>query len=634
MAPSARTCEHCGAELQANTYFCGECGKPVAPSTKPAAATKHTIMGGPQVVPPARPPAEEIDRSSDAGIVQPPRGAMGRTMLGIPQSSRPPPPGDEPSPGRGTMPSLGGASGNTAPARTGAQKASARTMVGMPNLGAMTPQATPSAGGAVPLSDPRSAQTLVGAPEVRPFDDTDPVRPSASGGSGDRTLMGLTDDAPAADEARAPVQDRQSGSTRSSQSGARGSRPSGAGRSSAYSMPAGVRRGRSPLVFALAALALIAAAALAYLGLRGERSSGVRVRVASEPEGESMVFEVPGAAQGTKLRFGGQEKPLAAGRASFALAPDSLRVGKNVVPYDLVRAGGEIESGKIALTVDYRVTLDTAPLRAGKAAVDVVVSALPGSKVWLDGQPVTLDAQGRAVRNDPLKLGAGSGRIEHVVHYRVQPPSGETSVGELRTSIPVTTMEIDKPGVEVITDSSTIEIAGAVDRGASLTIDGKPVEVDGGRFLHRYPLPKPGKYAPQIVASSEGKAPHVLQISVDRVPDLAKAAQGFTVDPELTYAKIAQNPAIYRGQRIAVEGRVYNVNVEAGRSALQMLVRECPDGQRCPLWVSYHAATEFTVDSWVRVLGVVQGEQQFRSETDEIKVVPKVEATFLLPAKP
>ena len=81
-------------------------------------------------------------------------------------------------------------------------------------------------------------------------------------------------------------------------------------------------------------------------------------------------------------------------------------------------------------------------------------------------------------------------------------------------------------------------------------------------------------------------------------------------------------------------GRVYNVSVEAGRSALQMLVRECPKAQRCPMWVSYPAATDFTVDSWVRVLGVLQGEQQFRSETDEVKVVPKVEAAFLLPSKP
>jgi hypothetical protein len=254
--------------------------------------------------------------------------------------------------------------------------------------------------------------------------------------------------------------------------------------------------------------------------------------------------------------------------------------------------------------------------------------------VWLDGQPVALDAQGRAVRSDPLQLGAASGRVEHVVHYRVQPPSGETSVGELRTSIPVTTMEIDKPGAEVITDRDSVEIAGAVDKGATVTVDGQPVPVEGGRFLHRFPLPQAGSYEPKVVASSEGKAPHVAALKIERVTDLAAAARGFAVDPQLTYAKVAQNPSIYRGQRMAFEGRVYNVSVEAGRSALQMLVRECPAGQRCPLWVSYHAATDFTVDSWVRVLGTVQGEQQFRSETDQVKVVPKVEAAFLLPAKP
>ena len=136
------------------------------------------------------------------------------------------------------------------------------------------------------------------------------------------------------------------------------------------------------------------------------------------------------------------------------------------------------------------------------------------------------------------------------------------------------------------------------------------------------------------IISSPAPTPHAQKLAITRVPDLAVAAKDFAYDASLTYAKIAQNPAIYRGQRVAVEGRVYNVNVEGGRSALQMLVRECPAGERCPLWVGYHAATEFTIDSWVRVLGVVEGQQQFRSETDEIKVVPKVEATFLLPAKP
>jgi hypothetical protein len=347
-----------------------------------------------------------------------------------------------------------------------------------------------------------------------------------------------------------------------------------------------------------------------------------------------MLFEVPAAPAGAKVRFGGQEKALAAGRASFPLGADSLRVGKNAVIYDLVQPGGDVESGRITLAVDYRVTLDTAPLRAGKPAVDVVVSAMPGSKVWLDGEAIALDAQGHAVRSDPLEVGTASGRVDHVVKYRVEPPSGEPTVGELRTTISVTMMQIDAPGSLVVTDRDSVEILGAVDKDARVTIDDQPVSVVSGRFRYRYPLPQAGDFIPRIVAMADGKAPNSVALLVSRVDDLAQAAQGFAPDASLTYTKIVQNTAMYKGQRVAFEGRIYNAHVEAGRSALQILVRECPRGERCPLWVSYPAATEFSKDDWVRVLGVLAGEQQFRADDDQVRSVPKLEAVFLLPAKP
>jgi hypothetical protein len=384
---------------------------------------------------------------------------------------------------------------------------------------------------------------------------------------------------------------------------------------------------------AIAGTVVLAVAALGFFALRAS-GPDVRVRVVANVDGESMLFEVPGMAAGAKIRFGGQEKPLVAGRASFALAPDSLTVGKNAVLYDLVQPAGDIASGRVALAVDYRVTLDTAPLRAGKAAIDVVVAALPGSKVWLDGEAIALDAQGRALRSDPLTLDAAAERIEHVVRYRVQPPSAEASVGELRTSIAVTGMQIDRPGPLLVTDRDSVEIAGAVGKATRVSIDGKAIDVHAGRFLHTLALGAPGEYHPAVMAVAEGMAPRVVTLSVRRVTDLAQAAAGFGPDPSLSYAKILQNPAIYRGQRVAFEGRVYNVNVEAGRSALQVLVRECPKGQRCPLWVTYPAATDLIIDSWVRVLGTVEGEQQFRAENDEVRSVPKVDALFLLPARP
>jgi hypothetical protein len=224
--------------------------------------------------------------------------------------------------------------------------------------------------------------------------------------------------------------------------------------------------------------------------------------------------------------------------------------------------------------------------------------------------------------------------VEHVVRYRVEPPSGELSVGELRTSIPMTTMQIDRPGALITTDQDNVEIAGVVDKDARVTIDGQPVNVVAGRFLHHFPLPAQGEYQPRLLAMAPGKAPRLAVLTLRRVDDLVQAANGYNPDISLSYAKIAQNPAVYRGQRVVLEGRVYNAKIENGKSVLQMLVRECPEGERCPLWVTYGAATEFTVNSWVRVLGTVDGEQQFRAETDEVKSVPKVEAAFLLRAQP
>jgi hypothetical protein len=256
--------------------------------------------------------------------------------------------------------------------------------------------------------------------------------------------------------------------------------------------------------------------------------------------------------------------------------------------------------------------------------------------VTLDGEELKLDDAGRGVRTYPIDVvgEAKSGVIEHVVRYRVQPPQGDTIVDELRTRIPVAMMQIDRPGREVVTDKESIEIAGAVGKDTSIRIDKTNIVVKDGRFLYRLPLPEPGEYKPRIVASAAGKAPLGITLSIKRVRDLNQAAAQFAPVQDLTYAKLAPNPAIYKGQKIAVEGRVYATDPRGSDSVIQMFVRPCPSSRRCPLWVSDPHATDVNVDAWIKVLGTVQGEQQFRSEKNEIVTVPKVEAQFVLPAAP
>jgi hypothetical protein len=389
--------------------------------------------------------------------------------------------------------------------------------------------------------------------------------------------------------------------------------------------------------FAVAGLVFVALLAMLIIRLSGRNApTDVTARIVLAEAGESLVFEVPRAPQGSRLRFGGQEQPLVAGRAQFPLAADSLRVGDNVVLADVVKPNGETTSARITLAVFYRIWVDTAALRADRSALDVVVTALPGTRVTLEGEEIKLDSQGRATRSFPLDVAhdAKAGMIDHVVHYRMQPPAGETVVDELHTQLPVAMMQIDRPGREVVTDRGSIEIAGAVGRDTKVSVDGVNLLVKDQRFLYSQPLPKPGSYSPRVVASASGKAPVGVTLKIERVRDLAEAAREFVTDPSLTYAKLAPNPSIYRGQAIALEGRVYAFDARAGSSVIQMLTRPCPSSQRCSLWVVDPQAAEVAVDRWIRVLGVVEGEQQFRSEKNEVVTVPKIVARFILPAKP
>jgi uncharacterized membrane protein YcgQ (UPF0703/DUF1980 family) len=117
------------------------------------------------------------------------------------------------------------------------------------------------------------------------------------------------------------------------------------------------------------------------------------------------------------------------------------------------------------------------------------------------------------------------------------------------------------------------------------------------------------------------------------VEDLEREARRFRADADLDYARLEQNPNIYKGRKVRMVGRVYNVQVSKGEAVLQMLVRDCAADRRCPLWVTFPAGLDVKNNSWVRVYGEVVGEQQFRAKSDKVISVPRVDASFVLPGK-
>ena len=269
------------------------------------------------------------------------------------------------------------------------------------------------------------------------------------------------------------------------------------------------------------------------------------------------------------------------------------------------------------------------------SVVDAVVSALPGTKVQLDGQDLKLDAEGRGVQSYPLDMTDHPGGVfEHRVKFRIQPPSGETVVDERITRIMVSRLEIDSPGPTLVTDSDSVQIAGGVDEGSVVSIDGEVVPVNAGRFLQSYPLPKAGLFRPKVRAQLPGRAPRTVELNIKRVDDLVVAAEDFQPNGDIDYTKASKSAATYKGQKAEFEGRVINVMVQGQKSVLQMLVRKCPAGWNCSLWVNFPAGVKVKTDDWVRVLGTLDGQQQFRSESDQIVSVPRLNAAFVLPSKP
>lgn len=377
--------------------------------------------------------------------------------------------------------------------------------------------------------------------------------------------------------------------------------------------------------------------AAAYYRMTRARTDVV-ASVGTSPAGEVLHVAVSGAPDGTHVRFSGADLPLGAGGADFPLAAEALHVGDNAIAVDVVFADGSSETHQVTLTVEYRIRADLASIGATPPAITVVIDAVPGSTVVLDAQPFALDAAGHGTRVCPIDglTPAADGTIEHVAHYVITPPAPAVpATGALTTRAPVVTLHIDRPADGAVTDRATVDIAGAVSPGATVTVEGGAATVTAeGRFTATVPLATDGDNEIHLSASAPGRVVSSRTIHVRRVPDLAREAAAFPIDRSLTYARIAAAPATFQGQHVAIEGRVYNVDLQDGHGVLQLLARDCPSGERCPLWVTYSAVTEVTVESWVRVVGSVAGEQQFRSQAGEVRTVPRVEATFVLPARP
>lgn len=568
--------------MEAGIKFCGSCGHAFVDAT--AATVKH--------VPSQRPVIQKTMMGVAADFL-PPVGAAApvpapaapaplpdsnRTVLGMPATPMP----NTPEPAAPVTPS--------APAPAIAPNTN-RTMLGMPMSGLPVPGAPPAAANAKKAHlDAQTNRTMLGVMSASPNQAT----PSTSGAAYSETDM---------------TQEPESETTQQKKSGLK-------------------------LWLALGALiALLVVGSLVVINKMKSTRAPLAVSVVSIATGDALQVDVQGAENGTKLRFSGQELPLAAGRATFPIESEALHVGDNALQFTLIAPDHSSSTETVHLAVDYRVRADIQAIDAAVPAVDIVVDAHPGAHVTLDGSPLVLNAQGHGVRRVPINTAlAAAGVIEVNSRYTIADNGSPTPAeGTLASRIAVTTLQLQRPGRVVTTDRPDIEVTGLVETGATVTVDGVAAPVTDGHFTYRLNVPETGDRTLAVVARAHGKAPQTVSIQLHRVANLADEASRFGVDRTLTYARIAAGPNGFVGQKIELIGQVFNSTGGGGQSVLQMLVRDCPVDQRCQVWVTYPAATDVALNSTIRVIGTVGGEQQYRSQSGRAQTAPRVDAAFILP---
>ncbi len=581
-------------------------GPPVAPASVAPAPVMATIAGvAPPVVGAAPAPA--------------PSAARARTMLGM------------------AVPTIGAVPPSTGPAPSPAVEPVPSPFSAAPSAPNAAPSPSPQAG---PSPSPQAAPS----PEPPAVAAEQPSKRAAALGPSNRTMLGVA--APGRASLGAPPPAFGAAPEPAAQAPtpmpqvAMPYAPTSTGDLSIAGLPSPRRRARgwffALLLVGVMLVSVVIVAALFYRLTRAR--ADVVASVGSAATGEVLHVAVTGAPEGTHARFSGVDLPVGPGGVDFPLTAEALHVGDNAIAVDVVFPGGASETHQVTLTVEYRIHADLGSIGATPPAVTVVIDAVPGSTVVLDAQPFPLDAVGHGTRVCPIDglVPAADGAIEHVAHYVISPPAPAVpAAGALTTRVPVVTVNIERPTDGAVTDRSSVELSGAVSPGSTLSVGGVPAEVTSeGRFVATVPLPALGDQELQVVASAPGRVTSSRTIHLRRVQDLAREAATFPIDRSLTYARIAAAPTSFQGQHVAIEGRVYNVDLQDGHGVLQLLARDCPSGERCPLWVTYPAVTDVTVESWVRVIGSVAGEQQFRSQAGEVRTVPYVDATFVLPARP
>ena len=381
------------------------------------------------------------------------------------------------------------------------------------------------------------------------------------------------------------------------------------------------------------AAALFAAAAVVWLFYRGH--GAIEARASALADGaEQLELSCSACDDGSIARLDAASAPFSAHRATLPLSRP-LKVGENPMTLTLVNPRGKQSFVDISVPVAFRVRGDTAGLEAPVPELRVLVSAIAGSTVTVDGKALALgpDGEGRLsidVSAEVTGLDPSVKPLERRVPYVVTPPSGTPQSGTVTLQAGITPLVIDAPGPAVVLDSSNFVLAGRTARSGALTVSDRPITVDPtGRFAQMMNVSAPGETTIVIRATSKDTAPRLFPLRVKRVDSLAREAERVRQRATSNYAAIADQAETKRGWAVALEGSVVDARTENYNTVVVMDVQSGCLHAPCLARITYGAPFSMSRGDKLSAFGEVAGQVDGpRSGTR----IPEIRADFLIKA--
>jgi len=395
----------------------------------------------------------------------------------------------------------------------------------------------------------------------------------------------------------------------------------------------------------LAAVAMVGAAALftaAIVALLLYRSRGtITAELAASPDGrETLSLACAGCTDESKVRFAGREASFHGTRASLALA-EPLRVGDNRVTVELERRPGRSEPVELHVPVDFRVRADTTSLTQAPPRVTVRVEAVAHSAVVVDGKPLVLAPAAAGTETGAAEVDVSRqvtgmsptlATLEREVPYVVTPPNGTPTSGQVKVRVGVTPLVVQAPGSSIVIETATFVLAGHTAKDASVSVESRPITVDGtGAFAQMMSVSSLGETTVIVRADAKDQAPRLVPVKVRRVQSLATEAAAARTRGATAYAAIEKASDAQRGLAVALDGSVVESRADAFTTVLLVDVKSGCTAPPCLARVTSGEKLALKEGSSLSVFGAVTGSVDGPRPGSRI---PAIAADFVLKGRP